>query len=50
MCKPGKDLAWYLEQAVRMGNILIVEKVGEILDPVLDPILTNQIDIKGNSR
>lgn len=36
-----------LENAVRMGNPALLEEVGEILDPTLEPILLKQLFFQG---
>ena len=37
----------HLENAVRVGLPLLIESLGEELDPVLEPVLTNTMVVKG---
>lgn len=39
----------FLEAAIRMGNPVLIENVGEELDPAIEPLLQKQIVKKGNS-
>ena len=48
--KPTKDFNKILENVVRLGSILLLEDIGEVLDPVLDSILSKNIYIKGGSK
>jgi dynein heavy chain len=38
-----------LEAAIRMGNPVMIENVGEEMDPAIEPLLQKQIVIKGSS-
>lgn len=38
-----------LEMAIRMGNPVLIENIGEELDPAIEPLLQKQIVVKGNS-
>ena len=39
-----------LEQAIRLGQPVLIENVGEYLDPLLDPILLKEISIRGTQK
>ena len=39
-----------LEQAIRLGQPVLIENVGEYLDPLLDPILLKEISIRGAQK
>jgi len=39
----------FLESAIRMGNPVLIENVGEELDPAIEPLLQKQIVKKGNN-
>lgn len=44
MCKlADKDLMRTMESAIRFGKSILIENVGEELDPALDPILLRQV-------
>lgn len=36
-----------LEKALSNGNVVLLENIGEILDPVLDPLLARNLIKKG---
>lgn len=38
-----------LEAAIRMGNPVLIENVGEELDPAIEPLLQKSIVVKGSS-
>jgi dynein heavy chain len=38
-----------LESAIRMGNPVMIENVGEDMDPAIEPLLQKQIVTKGSS-
>lgn len=38
-----------LEASIRMGNPVLIENVGEELDPAIEPLLQKSITIKGSS-
>lgn len=42
--KPGKELSKYLINSVRLGQILVLENIGEQLDSLLDPVLAKAFD------
>uniref|UniRef100_T1J5R4 Dynein heavy chain ATP-binding dynein motor region domain-containing protein n=1 Tax=Strigamia maritima TaxID=126957 RepID=T1J5R4_STRMM len=44
-----KDISKILEKAVLYGMAALLEKLGEELDPVLDPVLLNQVFYKGQT-
>ena len=44
MTKPSRELSKFLITAVRMGQILVIESIGETLDPLLDPVLSKTFD------
>jgi dynein heavy chain len=50
MCKPSKQLSRYLENCIRTGACLLVENVGEVLDPVLEKILEKNVYLSGGTR
>ena len=39
-----------LEQAIRLGQPVLIENVGESLDPLLDPILRKEISVRGGAQ
>lgn len=39
-----------LEQAIRLGESILIENIGESLDPALDPIIKKEIITKGAQR
>jgi dynein heavy chain len=39
----------YLEAGIRNGNPVLIENIGEDMDPAIEPLLQKQIVIKGNS-
>ena len=39
-----------VEQALRLGQPILIENIGEFIDPALDPILRNEIIIKGSQK
>lgn len=44
VCKlADKDLMRTMESAIRFGKAVLIENVGEELDPALDPVLLRQI-------
>ena len=45
-----KDFARALENCIRNGIVLLVEDIGEILDPVLDPVLEKDYIVQGPGR
>jgi dynein heavy chain len=47
VCKSGGGMVRHLENAVRVGLPLLIESLGEELDPVLEPVLTNTMVVKG---
>lgn len=50
-CKSEDPLLFRtLEQAIRLGQAVLIENVGESLDPLLDPILYKQILIRGAQK
>ncbi len=43
----AKDFVRVVENSVCFGKILLIENVGEIIDPILEPILKKQIVVQG---
>jgi len=39
----------YLEAGIRNGNPVLIENIGEEMDPAIEPLLQKQIVVKGNS-
>lgn len=39
----------YLEAGIRNGNPILIENIGEEMDPAIEPLLQKQIVVKGNS-
>lgn len=39
-----------LEQAIRLGQPVLIENMGEFIDPVLDPILHKQVVVRGAQK
>lgn len=51
LCKSEDPLLFRaLEQAIRLGQPVLIENVGEFLDPVLDPILKKEIVVRGAQK
>ena len=51
MCKlTDRNLMRTLEVSIRLGKPVLIENVGEELDPALDPILTRQIFIQSGQQ
>lgn len=51
ICKADDPLLFRtLEQAIRLGQAVLIENLGEFIDPVLDPILHKQILVRGAQR
>ena len=44
------DFGWTLELCVKFNNPLLIENVGEILDPLIDPILEKSFIIKAGRK
>lgn len=39
----------HLESAIRMGTPVLIENIGEEMDPAIEPLLQKQIVVKGTS-
>jgi hypothetical protein len=51
ICKSDDPLIFRtLEQAIRLGQPVLIEGIGEDLDPLLDPVLQKQIVIRGAQK
>ena len=51
VCKSEDPLLFRtLEQAIRLGQAVLVENVTEHLDPLLDPILRKEVVMKGAQK
>ena len=51
VCKSEDPLVFRtLEQAIRLGQPILIENVGEYFDPVLDPVLKKEILVRGAQK
>lgn len=48
--KPGKNIGRILENVVRNGSTLLVENLGEVLDPVFDSVLRKNTYLSGGVK
>lgn len=42
-----KGMLDHLEKGITNGSVVLLENIGEVLDPVLDPLLTRNLIKKG---
>ena len=44
------DFSKQLELAITLGLPMLIESIGEYLDPLLDPILTKKVKVTGTQK
>jgi len=48
--KPSENISRTLEHVIRMGGTLLIENIGETIDPLLDPILQKATYVSGGIK